>query len=73
MVKKRKQPKSRMISMRITEAQYHYLDEMAERIKRRTGFRITRASIILKLMEFGLPYLEAEFPKDLSESRDKSA
>jgi len=73
MVKKRKQPKTKMISMRITEAQYRYLDEMAERIKSQTGFRITRASIILKLMEFGLPYLDAEFPKEHDQTRDKSA
>ena len=60
----RKTTKNRMISMRITETQYQYLDKMAKRIKERTGFHITRASIILKMMEHGLPYLEAEFPKD---------
>ncbi len=72
MVTKKKKPKSKMISMRITEDQYRYLDEMAARIKHRTGFRITRASIILKLMEFGLPYLEEEFPKEVY-SKDRSA
>jgi len=54
--------KSRMISMRVTEKQYRYLETMSKRIKSRTGFHITRASIILKLMEYGLPYLEEEFP-----------
>jgi len=56
--------KSRMISMRVTEKQYAYLENMAKRIKRKTGFHITRASIIIKLMEFGLPFLDKEFPKD---------
>jgi hypothetical protein len=54
--------KSRMISMRVTEEQYQYLEEMAQRIRKTTGFRVTRASIVLKLMEYGLPYLEKEFP-----------
>lgn len=52
-----------MISMRITEKQYNYLNEMAARIRAASGFKITRASIILKMMEYGLPYLEQEFPK----------
>lgn len=60
--------KSKMISMRVTEEQYRYLDDMAARIKRRTGFRITRASIIMKMMEYGLPFLEKEFPKDKPKS-----
>ena len=61
--------KSRMISMRITEKQYNYLNEMALRIKLDTGFRITRASIILKMMEHGLPFLEKEFPKKDTEKQ----
>lgn len=54
--------KPRMVSMRITERQYNYLNDMAKRIKEQTGFRITRASIIIKMMEHGLPFLEKEFP-----------
>jgi len=56
--------KNRMISMRITEEQYNYLEEMAKRIRKKTGFKITRVSIILKLMEYGLPFLEKEFPEE---------
>lgn len=56
--------KTRMISMRITEEQYNYLEAMAARIRRYTGFKITRASIILKMMEYGMPGLEKEFPKE---------
>lgn len=59
----RKEIKSRMISMRMTEAQYRCLDELSKRITKQTGFRITRASIMLKLMEFGLPLLEKSFPE----------
>lgn len=54
--------KSKMISMRITAEQFDYLEEMALRIRKQTGFRVTRASIVLKLMERGLPFLEKEFP-----------
>ena len=61
--------KSRMISLRITEDQYQYLESMAKRIRSRTGFKITRASIILKLMEFGLPFLEKEFPENEPENK----
>lgn len=55
--------KARMVSMRMTEKQYRRLNEMAERIKQSTGFRITRASIMLKLMEMGLSKFEQEFPE----------
>ena len=56
--------KKKMISLRITEKQFRYLDQMAKRIREQTGYKITRASIILKLMEYGFPYLEKEFPKN---------
>ena len=55
--------KNRMISMRVTEEQFQYLETMAKRIKKNTGFRVTRASIILKLMEYGYPFLDREFPE----------
>ena len=56
--------KSRMLSLRVTEEQFEYLERMAKRIKERTGFRVTRASIVIKLMEYGLPHLEDEFPEN---------
>ena len=65
--------KSKMISMRITEEQYNYLNKVAKRIKGRTGFHITRASIILKMMEYGLPFLEQEFPEDEQDEHKTSA
>ena len=57
-----KPPKTRMLSVRITEAQYQYLETIRERIKKRSGSRVTRASIILKLMEYGVPKLNEEIP-----------
>jgi hypothetical protein len=54
--------KSRMVSLRITEEQFQALDVIGQRLRQTTGFHITRASIILKLMEFGLPALEEVFP-----------
>ena len=66
--------KPRMVSMRITERQYKYLNDMAKRIKEQTGFRITRASIIIKMMEHGLPFLEKEFPTNKNDYfEDESA
>jgi|GEM_PF-1885247 len=53
--------KAKMVSMRMTERQYRRIEEIARKIRNDTGFRITRASIMLKLMELGLPALEQEF------------
>jgi hypothetical protein len=50
--------------MRMTETQYQHIQEIARAIREQTGFRITRASIMLKLMEYGLPFLQQEFLKD---------
>jgi hypothetical protein len=63
--------KTRMVSLRMTESQYLYLNSMASKIKASTGFKITRASIILKLMEYGLPYLDSEFPDQEQDPHDE--
>ena len=70
-----KRKKNRMISFRLTEDQHRYLDCLSVEIYSATGFKITRASIILKLMELGLPVLEKELSllKNRSEIRDKKA
>lgn len=57
-----KNTKSRMISFRVTEEQFNFIDQMAIKIKKNTGFQITRASLIMKLIELGLPHLEKFFP-----------
>lgn len=62
--------KNRMLSIRVTQKQYDALEALAKRIRQRTGFRITRASIMLKLMEYGLSDLEKEFPPDEEENED---
>ena len=54
--------KTRMISMRLTEDQYQTINAMVHRIRTQTGFRVTRASLMQKLMHLGLPQLEREFP-----------
>lgn len=56
--------KKKMLSLRVSERQFQYLDDIAKRIKAKTGFHITRASIVLKLMELGHPFLEQEFPDE---------
>ena len=62
--------KTRIVSMRLTEDQYHMLDQLAQRIRAATGFRVTRASIIQRLMHYGLPALEKEFPRPAKEKEE---
>ncbi len=50
--------------MRLTEAQYQKLTDLKARLDASSGFKITRASIMLKLMEFGLSRFEEEFLKE---------
>ena len=63
--------KNRMISMRMTEEQFSYLEEVAARIRKSTGFRITRASLMLKLMEYGKPFLEKDFPEEAEPAKKR--
>ena len=51
-----------MVSLRLTRDQFDLIDGIAKRIFENTGFRITRASIMQRLMSYGLPYLEKEIP-----------
>jgi hypothetical protein len=66
----RKKPK--LVSMRLTEAQYGYLEDMVRRVKNLTGMRVTRTSVILKLMEFGLPVMEKDFPKSKGDEESEA-
>lgn len=63
-------PKTKMLSLRVTEEQFGYLEDMAQRIRKATGFKITRASIVIKLMQLGLPALEKEFPREKKHDED---
>ena len=58
--------KTRMVCMRLTEEQFSMIDDFAKRIYETTGFRITRASIMQKLMHYGLPAMEKEFPPPMA-------
>jgi hypothetical protein len=55
--------KVKLISMRLTADQFRYLEDMIARVKILTGMRVTRTSVILRLLEYGLPAIEREFPK----------
>jgi len=59
---KPKRTKSKMISFRVTEAQYRKFEEMTARIQKFTGFRVNRTSMLLLLMQYGLPQLEKKYP-----------
>lgn len=54
--------KTKMVSMRLSPEQFALIDGIAKRIYASTGFRITRASIMHRLMFYGLPHLEKEIP-----------
>ena len=60
--------KTRMVSLRLTEDQYQMLEQMVQRIRKRSGFKVTRASLMQRLMHMGLPVLEKEFPKSQTEA-----
>ncbi len=62
-----------MLSIRLTEEQFQYLDLMVERVKTHTGTQVTRSSVVLKLLEYGLPMLDRDFPKMFDVSLDKGA
>ena len=54
--------KTRIVSLRLTEEQYRYLYDIINRIKKNTGLKVPRSSIMVKLMEYGLPHMEKDFP-----------
>ena len=61
--------KNRMISMRLTEAQYQKFINIISEIRLNYGFAITRTSLILKMLEYGLPELEKELKRSKKEKR----
>ncbi len=59
--------KNRMISMRLTEEQYQKFMSIISDIRSSYGFSITRTSLILKMLEYGLPELERELKRSRKE------
>ena len=53
--------KTRMVSIRLTEAQWDYIEGINRRLEEERHLRLTRTSIVLKLLELGMPQLEAKF------------
>ena len=70
-MKTKRPPKTRLISLRLTEAQYQYLEEASERIREATGCQVTRASIILRIMQKGMPQFEEKLRKELPTIRSQ--
>jgi hypothetical protein len=56
-----KAKKTRMVSIRLTEAQWQYLEGINSRLERERHLRLTRTSIVLKMLELGMPALEQKF------------
>ena len=68
--------KPRMISMRLTEEQFQDLEQMIAYIETETGTKVTKSSLIIKLIEFGKPILQDLYPRSpgvVSESIDSIA
>ncbi len=59
-IKKDKKAKCKMVSMRMTLEQYHMIEGLAREIRSSCGYHITKASIMLKLMEYGYARLKTE-------------
>ena len=55
--------KPKMISMRVTDRQFEEIDRIIKIIERETGTKVTKSSIILKLMEYGYPRLKEKYPE----------
>lgn len=59
--------KPRMVSMRMTEKQYQSLEAMIKDIQAETGTRVSKSSLILKLIEYGKPMLKGKYPNAFME------
>lgn len=53
-------PESFLISLKLTPEQHEWLENTARYIENETGSRVAMSSIILRLMEKGLPAFEEE-------------
>ena len=60
-----------MISMRITDKQFDEIDHIIQIIEKETGTKVTKSSIILKLMEYGYPKLKTKYPEAFGLENDK--
>lgn len=54
------QGQSTVISLRLTAGQVHWLDNVARVLATETGHNVSRASILMRLMGYGLPQFERE-------------
>ncbi len=53
-------PESFLISLKLTPEQHQWLDNTARFLENETGCQVAMSSIILRLMEKGLPAFEEE-------------
>ncbi len=53
-------PESFLISLKLTPEQHQWLDNTAKFLENETGCQVAMSSIILRLMEKGLPAFEEE-------------
>jgi hypothetical protein len=63
--------KTRMISLRLTEEQYEWLNNTTTFIENETGCKASRASVVLRLMEKGLPHFQSEMEKMRAQANTK--
>lgn len=53
-------PNSYVISLKLTKDQYEWIDQVARFIAAETGCQVSHSSVMMRLMENGLPAFEKE-------------
>lgn len=61
--------KDYLLSLRLNAEQTEFLDAMAERIEAKSGFKVSRSAVAVRLIECGRPGLEKEYPPIASKKR----
>lgn len=61
-------PKSVLMTLKLTQEQFDWIDQAAQFISTETGCDVSHGSIVMRLMENGLP----AFEKELEQLRSKN-
>ncbi|MEZ4742749.1 MAG: hypothetical protein R3B45_09920 [Bdellovibrionota bacterium] len=61
-LQKKIKTKPKMLSVRLTKEQFDDLENMIRLIELETGTKVSRSSLVLKLIEFGRSKLESLYP-----------
>ena len=59
------------ITLKLTPAQHQWLEKAARQMAELQGRSVSQSAVLLKLMELGLPFLEAELRQGAKLAQDK--